>query len=227
MSMAELLRQALSPVKKMDAVFDSSSGDGDEGGLSRLAVSTIDGISVQAITGLHIWVQTDDLEDGETDADRLMAIMVGIADMNQDGELTDDENGILSIALNEVFDYLVANRVSEDDASALLNDWDNDVAMRVKELLSASLPVGEEAMDQDINEFVSSDGDIVMDTAVYKKRVVIRDGQKMRVNRRISGHVKLSSKQRVAIQKMHLKSHSSAARMHRMRSMNIRKRTGL
>jgi hypothetical protein len=49
----------------------------------------------------------------------------------------------------------------------------------------------------------------------------------MRIKKRISGTVRLSAKQKVAVRKMLRKSHSAMATMKRMKSMKIRRKAGL
>jgi len=120
MNMTTLLRGAMqrpAPTKTLDAVGD------DDPTLAGADNYTIADISMAAVAVVQQWAETDDLDDGETYADRLMALFVGIADANKDGDITDDEQGVLEIALNAGWDYLVKCGVSEDDAGAVLNDW--------------------------------------------------------------------------------------------------------
>ena len=182
-------------------------------------------IALRAAATLQQWAETDDLEDGEGYADRLYAMFVGIADANKDGEITDDEADVVMAALNAGYDYLTEHGVTEEDADALLNDWDNDVADRVRELLAGKLPDGEDAEGEDLDNFVFSaeDNEAILD-AVYKKTFAIRKGKKVRINKRISGTVRLSAKQKVAIRKAQMKSHSAGAMMRRMKSMRLRRR---
>lgn len=191
-------------------------------------------IRVAAAAALQEWCETtaEDLGDGESMADRLLALMVGIADENKDGEITDDEASVIDIALNAAYDYLTAKGVSEDDASALLNDGDDDAAGRVVELIKGELPDGEDASMADVDAFAfdAESQESLMDSvldAVYKKRVVIRGGKKVRINKRVSGTVRLSAAQKVAIRKAGMKSRSAGARMHRMKSIRLRSRMGL
>jgi hypothetical protein len=185
-------------------------------------------IKLKAVAAVHEWVETDSTEDGETYADRLMALMVGIADVNKDGELTDDEQDVVSIALEAAYDYLVGKGVAEDDATALLNDWPADVADRVRELLATAMPEGEDAASDEVDSFVFGAGDQepAFD-AVYKMKMAIRGGKKVRIKKRISGHVRLSARQKVAVAKMQRRSHSGAAMARRMKSARIGRRMGL
>lgn len=183
-------------------------------------------IRLRAVSAVQEWIETESLEEGETYADRLLALMVGIADENKDGELTDDENELVNLALDAAYDYLVNAGVSEDDADKLLSDFSPEVADRVRELLAATLPA--DADDSAVDSFVfgPEDQEPALD-AVYKMKMAIRGGRKVRIKKRISGRVRLSARQKVAIAKMHRRSHSAAAQVRRMRSMRVARRMGL
>ena len=224
MSMNEMLRDAM---KRRETVKALDSAD-EAPQLTGADDYTIHDISLSAIAALQQWVETDDLDDGESSADRLMALFVGIADANKDGDITEDEQGVLNVALNAAWDYLVKAGASEEDASTLLNDWDGDVADRVRDLVASTLPDGEGDAGEDMDEFVFSadDQEPALDAA-YKKTLAIRGGKKVRINKRISGHVRLSAKQKVAIRKARMKSHSAGAMMRRMKSMRMRRKIGM
>lgn len=224
MSMSELLRGAMKrrePVKVLDST-------GDEPALSGADDYTLRDIKLSAIAVVQQWAETDDLDDGESYADRLVAMFVGIADANHDGDVTEDEQGVLEVALNAAWDYLVKAGVTEEDAGALLNDWDDDAADRVRDLVASVLPDGDDAASAEIDSFVFSDDDNApaLD-AVYRKTVAVRNGKKVRINKRISGTVRLSAKQKVAIRKARMKSHSAGAMMRRLKSMRLRRKAGL
>jgi len=226
-SMSEMLRDAMRrcpPAKTLDSANDADK----EPTLDGADDYTLRDIRMSAVAAVQQWVETDDLDEGENSADRLMALFVGIADANKDGEITEDEQGVLEVALNAAWDYLVKLGVSEEDVETLLNDWDEDAAERVRDLVASVLPEGEDEAGADIDSFVFSaeDQEPALD-AVYKKKLVIRGGKKVRINKRISGKVRLSAKQKVAIRKARMKSHSAGAMMRRMKSMRLRRKTGL
>lgn len=212
--------------KKKEATLDSVEMD-SAGTMSGSDYVQKD-IALAAATAIQEWAETDDLDGGETLTDRLIALFVGIADANKDGDITDDEQEVMSVAVNAAYDYLLRLGVDEDDVAALLEDFDEAVAERVQEFVAANLPDGSDAAADDIDDFVFGDDDqeAALD-AVYKKKLVIRNGKKVRINKRISGVVRLSAKQKVAIRKARMKSHSAAAMMRRARSMRKRKQMGL
>lgn len=224
MSMTELLRGAMKR-RETAKVLDSAN---DEPTIAGADDYTIADISMSAVAAVQQWAETDDLDDGESYADRLMALFVGIADANKDGDITDDEQGVLQVALNAAWDYLVKLGVTDEDASSLLNDWDDDTADRVRDLVASALPDGDDEASADIDNFVFSDDDqeSALD-AVYRKVLAVRGGKKMRIRKRISGTVRLSAKQKLAIRKARMKSHSAGAMMRRMKSMRLRQKSGL
>ena len=224
MSMTELLRGAM---KRRDAAKTLDS-TGEEPALAGADNYTIADISMSAVSAVQQWAETDDLDDGESYADRLMALVVGIADANKDGDITEDEQGVLEVALNAAWDYLVKCGATEEDAGALLNDWDDEAADRVRDLVASVLPEGDDEASAEIDNFIFSESDQepALD-AVYKMKMAVRGGKKMRIRKRISGTVRLSAKQKLAIRKARMKSHSAGAMMRRMKSMRLRKKAGL
>lgn len=224
MSMTELLRGAM---KRRDAAKTlDSAGEAPE--LAGADNYTIADITMSAVSAVQQWAETDDLDDGESYADRLMALVVGIADANKDGDITEDEQGVLEVALNAAWDYLVKCGATEEDAGALLNDWDDEAADRVRDLVASVLPEGDDEASAEIDNFVFSDSDQepALD-AVYKMKMAVRNGKKMRIRKRISGTVRLSAKQKLAIRKARMKSHSAGAMMRRMKSMRLRRKMGI
>jgi hypothetical protein len=217
-----VLDAAALAAKRVEAVLDAANAFLDSA--TRMDVAA----------ALQQWAETaaEDLGEGETMSDRLFALMVGIADDNKDGDLTDDEIAIVTTALENAAEYLTSKGVSEEDALAVLQDGDDEAAVRVAEFLRGALPDGEEGEMDDVDSFAfdsESSADLfdsVLD-AVYKKKVVVRNGKKMRINKRVSGRVVLSAAQKIAIRKARRKAHSSAAKIRRAKSVKIRARAGL
>jgi len=140
--------------------------------------------------------------------------------------IDDDEADAFDILANFALDYLTRHGIDESDAVSLLSDFDNDVAERVRDLLIESLP-DDDAAGDDMDEFAFGNSDDEILDAVYKKRTVIRAGKKVRINKRISGTVRLSGAQKAAIRKAGRKSHSASAMMKRAKSMLKRSKMGI
>ena len=185
-------------------------------------------IDLKVAAAVQEWAETDDLDEGEGYADRLFALLVGIADADLDGEIGEDEADLVEMAADSAWDYLSEKGVSEDDLESLLNDWDNEVGARVHELVVSKLPDGDEASAADIDAFAFGDGsDEAALDATYKKKVVVRKGKKMRVMKRVSGTIRLSAKQKLSVRKMLRKSHGAKATMRRAKSMRVRRQMGI
>lgn len=232
MNTSDLLRSAMRPDRKpkvtgsgtasdrSDIALDMAGG-GEMGASESFSNSEM---RMAAAAAVQQWVEADDLDDNETSADRLFALMMGIADENKDGDITDDEQEVFGMALEATWDYLSGKGVEEDDIDALLNEWDSDAAERVRDLVASVLPEGEDAEGEDIDSFAF---DSVALDAAYKNKMAVRGGKKVRIRKRVSGTVRLSAKQKLAIRKARMKSHSASAKMRRAKSMRVRKKAGL
>ncbi|MDF0506599.1 hypothetical protein POK33_38255 [Burkholderia cenocepacia] len=234
----EMLRALLTPApppqpkKKTSMILDNVDDDAEDTAAADYASADLR-LKAATICNEFAVTTSDELADDETLADRLMMLVIGVVDIDMDGEISDDEQAVAEMLLESMWDYLSSKGVSDDDCDALLNNWDDDAAKRVQDLLAAqqgdddSAGIDDFAFDDEAEQSLfDSAGNLVLD-AVYKKKVVIRAGRKVRINRRISGRVRLSAKQRVAVRKMLRKSHSASAMMRRLKSMRIRRRAGL
>lgn len=211
------------PKSATSKILDDADGD-DTPDLA--AESAYAYISLNAAAIVQEWAGTtaDSLDEGETMASRLVSLLVGVADSNQDGELTDDEIAVTDVALNAAFDYLVSKGISQDDASALLNDEDDAAAQRIAEFLRASAPADDEAAQADVDDFVFDDDnqESLLDSArardildsAFKRRLVSGSAKKVRKS---VTHAKLSSKHKVAIRKAHATTHHASALAKRLK----------
>ena len=232
------LLDSVTPGAAPSARLDAADPDMVSGESAAYAIQTI---SMRVASSLQTWCETgaDDLGDGENKADRLLAMLIGIADEDKDGELTEDEQMVVEVAMNEAWSYLAAKGVAESDLDDLFNSDDpataGAAADRVCEYLAEKLPNGEAADDEaddfafgpEATEGVFDSAGRVMLDAVYKKRFAIRGGKKTMIRKRVSGTVRLSAKQKVAIRKAGRKAHGARAMAKRMKSMRIRNSMGL
>lgn len=181
-------------------------------------------IALEAVSVLQEWLESDDLEPGETAADRLLSLVVGIADADHNGEIDDDESVVVDVAREAMWDYLDTLGVEASDIAALLDDWDEAAAERVRDAALAAMPDGE----FDADELVfGDDAQEAMFDATYRDRWAVRGGKKMRVRKRISGSVRLSGAQKLALRKARMKANSAGARARRLKSLRMRRKIGL
>lgn len=226
----DLIRFQAKPSAHSGGTFDAGTKQSSDAGTcdagSPAAVFAGQYQAINAVSRVIEWAETQPefLGAGETMADRLQALLIGDADGNQDGELTDDEQQAANDALNIAYDYLVSQGVADADAMALLNDVDDSVSDRVRELLVSVLPDGDEATMESVDDFVfGNEAEQATFDAAYKNVMAVRNGKRTTIKKRISGAVHRSSAQKAALEKARRKSHSAGAIAKRMRSMKIRK----
>ncbi len=219
--------------KRLDSACGEKKETDDRMVADSASAYAMQDITMRAVASVQQWCETpaSDLEDGEGMADRLFAMMVGIADDNKDGELDEAETAVVQMAMNAAWDYMVSKGVSEDDLDALFDTEDpeaaNAAAMRVCEFMAEKLPDGDDASADEMDDWAfTSDQGSVFD-AVYKKRMAVRGGKKVRIMKRVSGTVRLTGKQRLAIRKAGMKARSAGAMFKRMKSMRVRKSMGM
>lgn len=211
------------PANMLDNANGNGSGTGNgEHQLDDIKSVFTDEMRVEAAAVVGEWADTDTLDEGEGYGDRLYALVVGTA---TDGEqdLTDDEADYAADIAELVGDYLEARGVDAGDIDALLDEFDNDVAARVHDVLLDKMPQGDEAMLDATDRFVNGDADTgeMMD-ATYRKVLAVRAGKKVRINKRMGGTVRLTAGQKSAVRKMQRKAFSGTAKRKRARSMRIR-----
>ncbi|MGE8046055.1 hypothetical protein ACQKO6_17865 [Pseudomonas monteilii] len=210
------------------AMMDNANGAGTGTGEGKHMLDDVqsvftDEMRVDAAAVVEEWSESDVLDSEEGYGDRLYALIVGTASEG-DEDMTDDEADYANDVANLVGDYLESQGVDSGDIDALLEDFDNDVAARVHDVLLDKMPQGQEAMLDAVDKFVHGDDDSMLD-ATYRKVLAIRDGKKVRVNKRIGGAVRLSAGQKAAVRKMQRKAFSGTAKRKRAKSMRIRLKT--
>lgn len=208
-----------------DEEFDSCKGKKCKSFDSVAATQyALNDIKINTIAAIQQWLETGDSEAGL--GNDLLALFVGIADENHDGDISEDEADILDVITSFAWDYLAEKGIGEDDLEALLNDFDNDAAGRVFDYLVDN--IGDDEDGDEIDNFVfGKEAEESMFDAVYKKKIVVRDGKKVKLNKRISGTVKLTGAQKSALKKARMKAHNASAKIKRLKSMKLRKRLGL
>jgi hypothetical protein len=182
---------------------------------------TANDIALNAVAAVQEWAETvpSDLDEGEGLGDRLFGLLVGIADEDMDGDISEDEAEVVNMAAEIAAEYLISKGVSEADVIALLEDFDNDLAANVQEFVVEKMPEGD---DSDLFVFGDGSDESALD-AVYKKKIVVRAGRKVRINKRVSGFVKRTTGQKLALKKALRKAHSATAKLRRAKSMRRRK----
>ena len=141
---------------------------------------------LKAAAAVQAWAEAEEEEDYPL-ADQFIDLMVDAADidMDDDGELSDEENEMLDVSLAEAEAYLGRFGVKAEDFEALV-DGDDQAAKRVHDLIVDELPDGEKG-EADIEEFAFAEGEneSVLDSTTrmdYSKHM--RNGGKTKVGPR-------------------------------------------
>jgi hypothetical protein len=224
MDMRDYIRQVVAetrsaPVQKPDPesqIFDSA------------ATHFAQSMRMHAASVIQEWAETteEDLDNGETLADRLLSLLTAIVD--SDDDLTEEEMDSLEEVLMAAEEYLLSLGVDEGDVSALLDDWDESAAGRVRDAISLSLPDGEEAGNS-LSKFAFDEESTqsVFD-GVYKKVVTFEHGKKVIKQRRVSGAPKhRTPKQLAQLRKARRRADSSEAKRWREVSLKKREKSGV
>ncbi len=188
----------------------------------------------------------NDLAEDELPSDRLDMLLAGIASDNSDDEEFDVDESTLDIVIANVQDALATLGVEESVIADMFGgDANADEAIEAAaEVIESNTPTGDD-LDEFVDLFVygeATDDEQMLDgvslgktttksgkfgKVVYKAVKAIRNGKVSIVNKRVSGRVKLSSKQRAALAKARRKAGSSGAMKKRMRSMKKSKNLGI
>lgn len=223
--MAENARQQQAP--KQQATFDGVEYEA----VDDIAAYQMTDIALKVGGAMQAWIETEpsDLDEGENLSDRFDSLMVGIIDEDHDGEINDDEAALLEIAMSKAAEWMISKGLSEDDVSAFFSESADDSEVeRMVEFLRGVAPDGDDAEIDELNDFAfDTDSSAGAYDATYKRKIAIRAGKKVIIRKRISGRVKLTAKQKMAVKKMLRKSHSSKANRLRLKSMKRRAKMGI
>lgn len=180
---------------------------------------------LHAASVLNQWAETmdEDLDPGETLADRLLALLVAAVDEDGDDELDETEQEMLEAVLAAAEEYLLSLGVALEDVSDLLDNWTEEAAVRVRDAVATALPDGDDA-DDGLSRFAfDADSTASVFDAAYKNVVAFEHGKKVIKRRRISGASKrLTPKQKAALRKARSLSNSSRAK--RWKAVSVKKR---
>lgn len=209
-------------------VLESGDGVFEADAVDNMAGSQLRSMAMAAVLS---WV-----EDGVFTFMALDEYVLGVADLDGDYEIADDEEDLYNEVWNNVPDAMLSLGGSVEDVTALVDDENDDAGSRVGAALAAFMEGAESSDDEIISGFSTTD-DAVMESCVagqgavfeaaYKKMKMVRGGQVIIKRKRISGKVRLSAEQKAGLKKARLKSHNAAARLSRKKSLRVRKQRGM
>lgn len=231
-----------------EPMLDSATGTGtgaeaDEVSFNGSALnSEIQSLRTFALSLVLILSQAiidNDLEENELPTDRLDKMLAGISDDGE--EEIDIDQATMDILIANVMDAFESLGVSEDILAVIFSEdaEANEALENAAEIVESNKPQSDEDLEDFFDLFVygeaeDDDSEMMLDGVsvgktttktgkygklVYKAVKAIRNGKVTVINKRMSGKVKLSSKQRQALSKARKKASASSAIKKRIRSM--------
>lgn len=160
------------------------------------------------------------VDSGEPTFESFDAMAQGIADVDEDGEISGDEEADYNDALFNMVQALLFMGVESETVAELIDE--SDKAASTAYVIAAEKL---ENMDDSEDELIA-DFSVQEQVMTEAKAKVIRDGKAVWVNKPLKKR-RISSAQRAALKKARAKSNTAAAKAKRKKSMRKRKSTGL
>jgi hypothetical protein len=155
----------------------------------------------------------------------LESLVSGIADLDGDGEISDEEDALFNDILNAAGGALITLGGLEENVKSFIDDEDDAAGKKLGNYVNGKM----DGVSEDDDDLVS--GYAVMEDAVleasYRRVRVVKDGKLVFKKKRIGRGKRLSAKQRMALKKARRKANTGAARAARKKAMRLRKSRGL
>lgn len=158
--------------------------------------------------------------NGEPSADDLDLTAQGVADINEDGEVSEDEEAAYNETLFAMVEAMVYLGIDAETATKAAQG-DDAAAESCYTKLAAIL----EAEERDDDELIA-DFSVATEVMTEAKKKVIRDGKVTWVNKPLKRR-RMSAAQRAALKKARMKSNTAAAKAKRKKSMRKRNSSGM
>ena len=194
--------------EKQDPVFESAGGAGDFAGKQ---------IRSQAMSCLLTWI-----DSGDFTFDNLDTHILGIADMDGDEEVTDDEEEYYNELLAGVSDAMLSFGADAGTVGKFINDEDDSAGEKIGAMISEKLNATESPDEDIVGDYTMADDEPIMESTIK----VVRGGQVVKIKKKIR-RKKITSLQRASLKKARMKANTGLAKRARMKSMKIRKKRGL
>lgn len=170
-----------------------------------------------AMSALLTW-----LDEGDYTYEALDSLAAGVADVDFDDEVGDDEEDYYNDILDAISDAMVFLGAESGNVADFLNEEDDDAGEKLGEFLAGKLEDDSRDEDEIIGDFA------VRESLIAESTIrVIRGGEVVRKKKRIRKPKRLSAAQRAALKKARRKAHTGPAKLARRKSLKIRKRRGL
>jgi len=165
------------------------------------------------------------LEEKDFAYSALDDLAVGMADLDGDEEIGDEEEDIYNDLLSAVGAAFVKLGGDKANVQAFIDDEDDTAGNKLGSYLTEKMDSVESDDDDLVAGFAVSDDEIL--EAAYKRVKVVKNGRVVFKKKRIGKPKRMSAKQRAALKKARKKANTGAARKNRKKAMRIRKSRGM
>lgn len=210
--------------KKDDLVIESAGGM-DLGDAQMRAM---------AMSAVLAWIEEGDFSYAAFDA-----MLIGVADLDGDEDLTEDEEAVYEEIWGLAADAMLTLGADMENVQEFLDGESDSAGEKLGTFLAGSMSDIPSSDDEIISSFATGEDGAVMECAAmegnedmvleaaFKKVKVIRGGKVVIKKKRISGKARLSAAQKAGLKKARRKANTSAAKLARRKAMKIRKSRGL
>ncbi|AFT97421.1 hypothetical protein AMBAS45_20006 (plasmid) [Alteromonas macleodii str. 'Balearic Sea AD45'] len=161
------------------------------------------------------------LEDNDASYSNFEAIVAGLADLDEDGEVTEPEEDLFNEILTMGADSLVELGANAANVQGFIDDESEEAGEKLHTYLNDKLADNEKSDDELITEYAVK-AKLVLDAT----QRVVRNG-KVKVIKKPLKKKRLSSAQKAALKKARRKANNSGARRKRAKSMKSRRQRNM
>lgn len=208
--------EAIEQVGKQETVIPPANQKStDEMLFEAIEQAAVTNYRAGGMSAVLAWVET-----GEPSADDFDMTAFGMADINEDGDVTEEEEEEYNEILFAMTQALAHMQIDEDDINDLL-EGDDKAAERVY------TAVGEYVENSDDSEAeIIATFSVAQEAMTEAKKKVVRDGKIVWVKKPLRKK-RISAKQRAALKRARMKANTGAAKAKRAKAMKKRKAAGL
>lgn len=183
----------------------------------------------RAMSAVLDWVA-----DGTHSYDAMDEYVMAVTDLDGDFEITEEEEAEYNDVWEGVMDALISMGCKDADVQAFIDgpsDEADEAGLRIGKYLAEKLETTAEDDEDLIVEFAGcgefSDSASGIFEATYRKKRVVRDGKVVKINKRVSGKIRLSAAQKAGLRKARRKANTAVAKLHRRKSFKKGQQRGL
>lgn len=173
-------------------------------------------VRANAMAAVLAWLEGDDFSYSA-----LESIVAGLADIDDDGEITEPEEELFNELLVMTADALVELGGNTENVKTFIDDESEKAGEKLAVHLTEKLDDTDKSDDEIVSEYAVK-AKLILDAT----QKVVRGGKVTLIKKRIKPK-KMSSKQKQALKKARRKANNSGARRKRAKSMKLRQKRGM